>query len=86
LETKAAGHLFSRFKTLEVTRDSTRSFHSLHNNFIKAGQRDKGFSEFDVAYVAGLKTGTTMSFGHYARHDEKGLKERVDKIVLQIEK
>ena len=43
------------------------------------------YVKFDVAYVAGHKTGATMSFGHYARHDVKRLKQTVDTIAAQIE-
>lgn len=86
IDHKAAGRTFSRFKVSQVTDDSSRSFHSLRNHFITAGQRAEGLSEFDVAYVAGHKTGTTMSFGHYARHDVKRLKQTVDTVAIQIEK
>ena len=86
IDHKAAGRAFSRFKVSQITDDSTRSFHSLRSHFITAGQRAGGLSEFDVAYVAGHKTGTTMSFGHYARHDVKRLKTTVDSIATQIEK
>ena len=86
MDHKAAGRTFSRFKVSHITDDSTRSFHSLRNHFITAGQRTEGLSEFDVAYVAGHKTGTTMSFGHYARHDVKRLKQTVDSVAAQIEK
>lgn len=85
IDHKAAGRTFSRFKVSQVTDDSSRSFHSLRNHFITAGQRAQGLSEFDVAYVAGHKTGTTMSFGHYARHDVKRLKQTVDIVAEQIE-
>ncbi len=85
IDHKAAGRTFSRFKVSQITDDSTRSFHSLRNHFITAGQRAEGLSEFDVAYVAGHKTGATMSFGHYARHDVKRLKQTVDTIAAQIE-
>ena len=82
---KAAGRVFSRFKVSQITDDSTRSFHSLRNHFITAGER-AGIREFDVAYAAGHKTGTTMSFGNYTRHDVKRLKATVDKVANQIEK
>ena len=85
LDHKSAGRTFSKFKVDKVTDDSTRSFHSLRNHFITAGQRAENLTEFDVAYVAGHKTGTTMSFGHYARHDVKRLKATVDKVANQIE-
>ncbi len=85
IDHKASGRTFSRFKVSQITDDSTRSFHSLRNHFITAGQRAEGLSEFDVAYVAGHKTGATMSFGHYARHDVKRLKQTVDTIAAQIE-
>lgn len=84
LDHKVAGRLFSRFKVSQITEDSTRSFHSLRNHFITAGER-AGIREFDVAYAAGHKTGTTMSFGHYARHDVKRLKETIDAVATQIE-
>ncbi|OUX90107.1 MAG: integrase [Alteromonas sp. TMED35] len=86
LDDKSAGRTFSTFKIDKITSDSTRSFHSLRNHFITAGQRAENLTEFDVAYVAGHKTGTTMSFGHYARHDVKRLKATVDKVASQIEK
>ncbi len=86
LDDKSAGRTFSTFKIDKITSDSTRSFHSLRNHFITAGQRAENLTEFDVAYVAGHKTGTTMSFGHYARHDVKRLKTTVDKVASQIEK
>jgi integrase/recombinase XerC len=84
LDTKAAGRVFSRFKVSEITDDSTRSFHSLRNHFITASER-ASLKEFDVAHVVGHKTGTTMSFGHYARHDVKRLAETVNKTADQIE-
>lgn len=86
LDHKSAGRTFSNFKVDKITSDSTRSFHSLRNHFITAGQRADNLTEFDVAYVAGHKTGSTMSFGHYARHDVKRLKATVDKVASQIEK
>tara|TARA_Y100000780_G_C13688973_1_gene418748 strand:- start:2519 stop:2815 length:297 start_codon:yes stop_codon:yes gene_type:complete len=86
IDHKAAGHAFSRFKVSQITDDSTRSFHSLRSHFITAGQRAEGLSEFDVAYVASHKTGSTMGFGHYAMHDVKRLKTTVDSIATQIEK
>jgi integrase/recombinase XerC len=84
LDTKAAGRAFSRFKVANITTDSTRSFHSLRNHFITASQR-ANLIEFDVAHVVGHKTGTTMSFGHYARHDVKRLAEAVRGTANQIE-
>lgn len=84
LDTKAAGRAFSRFKVAEITTDSTRSFHSLRNHFITASQR-ASLKEFDVAHVVGHKTGTTMSFAHYARHDVKRLAEAVNCAANQIE-
>jgi integrase len=84
LDTKAAGRAFSKFKVSEVTGDSTRSFHSLRNHFITASQR-ASLKEFDVAHVVGHKTGSTMSFGHYARHDVKRLAEAVKGTANQIE-
>jgi len=84
LDTKTAGRTFSRFKVAHVTDDSTRSFHSLRNHFITASER-ASLREFDVAHVVGHKTGSTMSFGHYARHDVKRLAETVNKTANQIE-
>jgi integrase len=84
LDTKSAGRAFSRFKVANITDDSTRSFHSLRNHFITASER-ACLKEFDVAHVVGHKTGATMSFGHYARHDVKRLYETVNKTAKQIE-
>ncbi|HHX8536172.1 TPA: DUF6538 domain-containing protein [Vibrio alginolyticus] len=84
LETKAAGRVFSRFKTNSVTTDSSRSFHSLRAHFATAAQRAK-VAEFDAAKVLGHKTGQTMSYGHYAREDVKNLADTVTQVAKQIE-
>lgn len=84
LTTKDAGRYFSKFKTTHITKDSTRSFHSLRNHFITAGQR-ANIDEFDVASLVGHKTGATMSFGHYARADIKKLTIAIKKVARQIE-
>ncbi len=85
IDHKAAGRVFSRYKVGEITSDSTRSFHSLRNHFITAGQRAE-VKEFNMAHFVGHKTGDTMSYGHYARHDIKRLKETADAVAQQIER
>ncbi|EMD78786.1 integrase family protein [Vibrio diabolicus E0666] len=84
LEAKSAGRDFSRFKTSEVTTDSTRSFHSLRVHFATAAQRAK-VPEFDAAKILGHKTGETMSYGHYAKHDVKHLAETTQMIADQVD-
>ncbi|GLX84151.1 hypothetical protein tloyanaT_04030 [Thalassotalea loyana] len=83
-DSKTVGRTFSRFKVAQVTTDTTRSFHSLRNHFITASER-AGVKEFDVCHIVGHKTGNTMSYGHYARHDIKRLAKTVQQTANQIE-
>nr|WP_246814522.1 phage integrase SAM-like domain-containing protein [Ferrimonas balearica] len=85
LETKSAGRVFSRFKTEAITTDSSRTFHSLRVHFATAAQRAR-VVEFDAAMILGHKTGLTMSYGHYARHDVQCLQETIKVVAKQIEK
>lgn len=85
ITTKEAGRAFSRFKTANITKDSSRSFHSLRAHFATAAQR-ANVAEYDAANALGHKTGQTMSYGHYARQDVKRLKQAVDAVAAQIDK
>ncbi|MBY7914643.1 site-specific integrase [Vibrio fluvialis] len=84
LDNKTAGRDFSRFKTSKITSDKTRSFHSLRVHFATAAQRAK-VPEFDAAKILGHKTGETMSYGHYAKHDVKHLAETAQMIADQVD-
>lgn len=84
LDSKTAGREFSRFKVSSISKDSSQSFHSFRNHFITAAERAE-VKEFDVCHIVGHKTGRTMSYGHYARHDIKRLAETVEKVAKQIE-
>jgi len=84
LDTKSAGRTFSRFKVAKVTTDKTRSFHSLRAHFATAAQRAK-VPEFDAAKIIGHKTGETMSYGYYAKHDVKRLAEAAQMVANQVD-
>ncbi|MGV2989566.1 DUF6538 domain-containing protein [Vibrio sp. E150_011] len=82
---KRVSREFSRFKVAEVTDDRSRSFHSLRVHFITAAQRC-GVDEFSAATLAGHETGSTMSFGYYAKSDIKRLASTIQDIADQIDK
>lgn len=84
LDSKTAGREFSRFKVANISKESSQSFHSFRNHFITAAER-ANVKEFDVCHIVGHKTGRTMSYGHYARHDIKRLADTVERVTKQIE-
>jgi len=85
LEAKTAGRIFSHFKVDKITKDSSRSFHSLRAHYSTAAQR-AGIKEFDAAKLIGHQSGQTMSYGYYAREDVNKLAEAAAQIANQVEK
>ncbi|MHA2814841.1 DUF6538 domain-containing protein [Vibrio campbellii] len=81
---KKQGRAFSRWKNTKLTKDSSRSFHSLRAHYATAAQR-AGVNEFDAANLLGHATGQTMSFGHYARADVQRLAAVGQQIADQID-
>ncbi|WP_158538138.1 tyrosine-type recombinase/integrase [Corallincola holothuriorum] len=84
LEGKDASRTFSRFKTAHITTDKARTFHSLRVHYVTAAQR-AGIKEFEAASIVGHATGSTMSFGYYAKADYGLLAEAAQKIADQID-
>jgi integrase len=86
LRTKDASRVFSVFKTKQITSDSSYSYHSLRVHVSTAYQR-AGINEFTAASIVGHKTGSTMTYGYYAKADElKALAEVAEQMANIVER
>lgn len=69
MDGKQASRVFSNFKSANVTKDKSRTFHSFRVHMSTAYQR-AGIDEGSAAFAVGHKGGKTMTYGYYAKGDE----------------
>ena len=78
LNNEKAIRTFSNYKTKHITKDRTRTFHSLRVHTSTAFLR-AGVPEERSAFIIGHAGGKTMTYGYYAKGDELSrLKQYVD--------
>lgn len=86
LNKESAIRKFSDFKTKSITKDKSRTFHSLRVHASTAYLR-AGVPEERSAFIIGHSGGKTMTYGYYAKGDELSqLKKYVDeaeKVIMR---
>ena len=84
LEGKAMSRWFSRIKTVQISTNTAKSFHSFRVMFSTAMQR-ANVDELKAAAILGHKRGSTMTYGYYSDgYTLRQLKEAYDLCVEWI--
>ena len=86
MDGKQASRVFSNYKSANVTKDKSRTFHSFRVHMSTAYQR-AGIDESSAAFAVGHKGGKTMTYGYYSKGEElRKLCENAEKAAVVIER
>ncbi len=86
MDGKKASRVFSNYKSANVTKDKSRTFHSFRVHMSTAYQR-AGIDESSAAFVVGHKGGKTMTYGYYSKGEElRKLCENAERAAEVIKK